>query len=89
MPLTDKHGKTWAHSTTVKVGDILVTDDGFTCMGAGERKTVESWDGPMPNTDPEYLKDPFSRLFVECRDGCHFLDGQVGDDGELVGLYPG
>lgn len=24
-------------------------------------------------------------LFVNCKEGCHYLDGQTGENGELVG----
>ena len=74
---TDKSGRIWAHSTTVKVGDVLECDGGFTCMSAGDRKTVKA-SGPRT----------FARMYVECSDGSHMLDGQLGRHGELVGFYP-
>ena len=88
MPLTDIDGRTWALRSTVKVGDVLECDGDFTCMKAGDRKVVKRWDGDMPHHDPDYLKDPFARLYIECNDGKHFLDGQEADTGELTGLYP-
>lgn len=89
MPLTDTNGVAWAHSTTVKVGDKLRCDGGFTCLAKGDVREVKRNDGSLADThDPEYAKDPFARLYIDCADGTHTLDGQVGDDGELVGLYP-
>jgi hypothetical protein len=87
MPLTDKAGHLWAHRSTVKAGDVLITDGGFTCMGNHERKVVKSFEGPLLHCDAEYAKDPFARLYIDCSDGTHGLDGQVGEDGELIGLY--
>lgn len=58
---------------SVKVGDVLVTDGGFTCMGDGERKTVKSC---------------AHGLYIDCAEGNHSLAGQIGDHGELLGLYP-
>lgn len=77
MPLTDKAGRTWAHSETVKAGDKLTTDDGFTCIKEGTVVTVLS----------DQYREGLSGLYVECEEGEHFLDGQLGKDGELVGLY--
>lgn len=88
MPLSDNFGVTWAHSTTVKAGDKLKCDDGFTCLADGEIVEVCTYHGHMPNHDEDYLKLPIARLYIPCTEGEHFIDGQIGDDGELVGLYP-
>ncbi|WP_238368252.1 hypothetical protein [Mesobacterium pallidum] len=55
----------------VAAGDILVADSGFGCMVAGE-KLVQA--------------DAQGGLFVQCGDGRHYLDGQVGEDGCLIGF---
>lgn len=57
--------------TDVKPGDILITDRGFTCMDKGQHLTVR-----------------LSRhgLWIPCRVGRHYLDGQEDEDGFLVGL---
>jgi hypothetical protein len=55
----------------LKPGDTVIADAGFTCMAAGP-KIVESDDG--------------RGLYVRCRRGRHYLDGQETDDDELVGL---
>ena len=54
----------------LKVGDTVITDGGFTCMKASPRKVHEDNEG----------------LYIRCRDGRHYLDGQEDEDGELVGL---
>lgn len=89
MPLFDNFGRAWAHSGSVKEGDVLTCDGGFTCMAEGDRKVVKRREGPMKGYSANYAKDPFARLYVDCKDGTHMLDGQVGNDGELVGFYPG
>ena len=60
----------------VKLGTVLFTDDGFTCMDAGRMRTV-------------YRDD--HGLFVACRcnGGRHYLDGQETDDGHYVGFRLG
>lgn len=80
MPLVDTKGRTWAHSTTCKAGDVLVCDGGFTCLREGAEVEVHS--------DPE--RDGVNALYVPCDDGAHYLDGQLDFDGcgAFVGLYP-
>lgn len=56
----------------LKAGDIIAIDDGFTCLSEGNH-TVE--------------KDESGELFIKCKDGKHFLEGQEDDEtGELVGI---
>lgn len=56
----------------VNPGDFVKTDNGFTCMSEGEIKKVQ--------------KDNVG-LFIECKEGKHYLDGQIDDDEEtLIGL---
>lgn len=73
MPLHDTKGVPWAHSDTCKAGDQLKCDGGFTCIETGAVVTVHANKG--------------GELFVPCADGQHYLIGQVGEDGELVGMY--
>ena len=54
----------------VKVGDILVADDGFTCLSANEHCEVKEADG----------------LYIYCKQGRHYLDGQTCPHGYLIGL---
>ena len=56
----------------LKAGDLVQVDDGFTCMRSGPRYVrVDKEDG---------------RLYVHCAAGKHFLEGQLADDGTLVGV---
>lgn len=55
----------------VKPGDMVMCDDGFPCMPPGRRRVEVSAHG----------------LFVRCNEGHHYLSGQVGDDGLLIGIY--
>lgn len=55
----------------VKVGDVLMTDDNFPCIDGNRRVIIE--------------KDR-SGLYFNCNDGRHYLDGQLNNDGGLVGL---
>lgn len=55
----------------VRVGDRLIADGGFDCMMEGREVTI--------------CRDP-DGLYVWCNEGRHYLDGQVSDDGELIGF---
>lgn len=55
----------------LKAGDAVVTDDGFTCMPLGQKIVEADEHG----------------LFVRCSEGQHYLDGQEGDDGSLIGIF--
>lgn len=56
----------------VKKGDVLVADGGFPCMEAGPHEIHEDENG----------------VYINCRSGHHYLDGQVSyeDHETLVGL---
>lgn len=87
MPLTDTKGVLWAHKDTIKIGDTVRADGGFTCIENHTRLTVMSDPGFMTGHAEQPDADSFERLYVPCGDGQHFLSGQLGVDGELVGLY--
>ncbi len=55
---------------SVKVGDVLVADGGFTCLRPGRHE----------------VKGEAGCLYVVCRSGKHFLDGQDDGNGILVGF---
>ncbi len=80
MPRTDIQGRAWAHQDTCKAGDVLTCDGGFTCMAEGQEVEVHA--------DPDH--EGIESLFVPCKDGAHYLVGQLDFDGcgALVGLYP-
>jgi hypothetical protein len=56
----------------VKAGMTLIADNGFSCLKNGERYIVEG--------------DADGELYITCDAGHHYLEGQVDEDGELVGL---
>lgn len=87
MPLKDAAGKAWAHRSGVRAGDKLRTDGGFTCLTEGEIRLVKMETGRLPGCSVQPPPDDFSRLYIDCGEGRHYLEGQIGDDGELVGLY--
>lgn len=87
MPLKDKAGRSWAHRSKVKAGDALRTDGGFTCLAEGEIRLVKMETGRLPGCSSQPPPDDFSRLYIDCGDGRHYLEGQIGDEGELVGFY--
>jgi hypothetical protein len=62
----------FAKLKSVKAGDILKTDGGFTCMPAGVLRKVHA--------------DADGKLWIRCSDGKHYLDGQADGQGCLVGL---
>jgi hypothetical protein len=55
----------------LKAGDVLIADDGFTCVKSGEVILEADEDG---------------ELFFKCSGGGHWLNGQVADDGSIIGL---
>lgn len=71
---------------TLKAGDVLIADGGFTCLDAGQRCTVEA--------DPD--RTGSAALYVACRGPeekqepgkieRHYLDGQVDDGFEVIGF---
>lgn len=74
--MKDKFGRAYAKVSDVKEGDRLEVDGDFTCMKNGSVYTV--------------CKDE-SGLFVLCKAGGHYLDGQiegVGVEAFYMGLYP-
>lgn len=62
----------FAKLKSVKAGDILKTDGGFTCMPDGVLRKVQA--------------DADGKLWIRCGDGKHYLDGQADGQGRLVGL---
>lgn len=63
---------TFANIKDVTAGTKLVCDGGFTCIAAGSTLEVQASDT--------------GNLYVPCRHGRHYLDGQTDDDGVIVGL---
>jgi hypothetical protein len=72
----DKIGRAWALVDDLKEGDKITLDDGFTCVKASERNKPRRVYSAL-NGD----------LYFKCRDGEHFLSGQIGEHGEYIGVY--
>ena len=53
-------------------GDMVHTDNHFDCLDHGHHRVHRDDEG----------------LFVICAEGKHYLDGQIGKDGHLVGFDP-
>jgi hypothetical protein len=65
----------------VKVGDILIADDGFTCIDEGRECVVKADDNGELYVDccgPEDTRSDY--------DDTHMLDGQEDEDGNLIGF---
>jgi hypothetical protein len=56
----------------VNIGDVLEADGGFTCIPLGATLVVSSDEGGF---------------FVPCQCGKHYLEGQMAEDGELIGFH--
>lgn len=73
MSTHDAEGREWAKLSELTVGDEVVTDGNFTCVD---------------NSVPHVVMVGAGGLCIQCSDGNHYLDGQLGEDGDhLVGLY--
>ena len=55
----------------VKEGDTVRLDGGFTCIREGETRIVKRGAGG---------------LYFECSEGNHYLDGQLDDGTEYIGV---
>jgi hypothetical protein len=71
----DLHGRPYATIDDTQPNDILECDGGFTCLQKGELRRV-------------YLSEQGGGLFILCKAGHHWLDGQIDDATHAyVGLY--
>lgn len=69
----DTKGRPYAAVAAVPAGSLLEVDGGFTCMARGEVRQVQRDDGG---------------LYVACKDGKHYLDGQLNSTSNVyVGMY--
>jgi hypothetical protein len=99
---TDTHGREYALESEVKVGDILIADEGFV-SDAEDCELYTDEDGETfcikPGSElvvkreteiPEWDKSGHERLYVDCAAGHHMLDGQWEDrDGTCEPFYLG
>lgn len=73
MPTHDIQNRPYARLSQLKPGDIVIVDDGFTCMTAWSEKEIRTGD---------------CGLYIECEKGIHTIDGQLDIDGAaLIGIY--
>lgn len=73
---TDLLGNPYATVRGTGPGNNLFADGDFTCIRKGATVVVTA-------------EKRTGRLYIPCRSGKHFLDGQLSDDGKYyVGLYP-
>ena len=72
---TDVNGRKYATVLETKAGSVVQVDEGFTCIETGAQRTVKAGK---------------EGLYIDCRCGEHYLDGQLDFDGGAfyVGLYP-
>ena len=54
-------------------GQVILLDDGFTCHVSGVTFLNGDEDG---------------RLYFECDEGRHYIDGQADDGINCIGIYP-
>lgn len=75
-----KDGREWARLSQLKPGDWVQAYEHFDCGIAGKRLEVKRRDDG-PNT--------VSPLYVDCDQGKHHLDAQLGATGDyLIGFWP-
>lgn len=70
--IADREGRSYAKLSEVKAGDILETDEGFTCVPKGTHLV---------------MKHPQLGYFINCTKGQHYIDGQADDGETLIGMY--
>lgn len=84
-PTQDTYGNDYLQLSDAANGMIVWLDDGFTCKRAGpvtlrRRDFWPEWDKREPNEQ--------SRLYFQCDEGSHMLDGQCDDGLHCIGVYP-
>lgn len=78
----DIDGRVYATLSTLKPGDILEADGGFTCLKEGEVCEVK-----LDSKEAYENKSAAAGLYIECSAGEHFLCGQADDGEHCIGLY--
>lgn len=76
----DSKGREWAKLSEINEGDMVELDEGFTCVQSG-RHTVRF------DHDAAQRYGKANGLYVDCKDGHHFLKGQADDGDHCVGIY--
>lgn len=86
--MPDTNGRAWARVNSLKAGDLVELDGGFTCNLEGTRRKVLLDEGGLfIRCAGSYECDEAPKTFREK----HYLDGQIGytpeTEGEYVGVY--
>lgn len=76
---TDVYGRPWAHTDELKPGHMIELDDGFTCVAKKRSPKYKRY---------HRVHRDGGGLYFECKEGKHYLAGQLGEHGELIGVYP-
>lgn len=71
----------------LKPGDILVADEGFTCLREGEVIIVEQDADGLFVRCCAHDDGDYGKSVSDARDEKHYLDGQAGEHDECVGLF--
>ena len=69
------NGIEYARIGTLRAGHIVNVDDGFTCRPAGTATVRRDGRG-------------FAGLYIPCKHGKHFLEGQRDDGLHYIGITP-
>ena len=69
----------------VSKGDVLIADNCFTCLSAGEH-VVHRGFGFTCRSAGEHVVPRGLGFYICCSEGRHYLYGQVDSEGNLVGL---
>lgn len=71
----DNIGRPWALKSCLHEGDKITLDVGFDCIPVGERSKRRT------------VKKDKGGLYFRCGEGKHYLDGQLGEHDEYIGVY--
>jgi hypothetical protein len=76
----DKHGRSYARLSELHAGSKVRIDGDFECMPPWSSRIVEN--------DPDKSDNDFPRLWIPCKEGRHYLGGQLASDNDtLIGVY--
>lgn len=73
--LKDTKGRPYAQLSTLRAGNTIQVDAGFTCL--------------RPHSVRRVLREGKGKqgLYIKCKSGKHFLCGQADDGENLIGIY--
>lgn len=70
---TDINGRKYLTINQAKPGLMIECDDDFTCIRENDSKIIQS--------------DDDGSLYITCKEGKHYLDGQLQNE-IYIGIYP-